>query len=129
MSNHLYAKRVHKHQHVEAFLLFLAPKCPPTQVGMHYKSNQVTSNNRDYKSIPLGGLSKTVIQHTRVSQEITLFHELLKGRNYTLVTSGILYEQADAILQQIEVRPRGRVTNAVGTIFRKILVGTRARPI
>ena len=26
-------------------------------------------------------------------------------------------------------RPGGRVTNAVGTIFRKIFVGTRARPI
>ena len=34
-----------------------------------------------------------------------------------------------AVNKSSDWAPGGRITNAVGTIFRKIFVGTRARPI
>ena len=41
----------------------------------------------------------------------------------------VLIYRYRTVLCVIERSPEGRVTNAVGTIFRKIFVGTRTRPI
>ena len=53
-------KNVNKFHNFEACLHFLASKCPLTQVGIDYKSNQVACIiiNQDDSSIPIGVLSR-----------------------------------------------------------------------
>ena len=58
-----------------------------------------------------------------------LFIEKTIGRFSTITFQGGKTAGNRCCRVAITIRPGGRVTNAVGTIFRKIFVGTRARPI
>ena len=51
------------------------------------------------------------------------------GTELSRCPNAIIHAAAAALFAHQKVRGGDRGTNAVGTIFRKIFVGTRARPI